>query len=186
MKTVSLSGAPRAHVGKRDAKSQRYAGKVPCVLYGGKEQVHFSTLATSFKPIIFTPETFLIEIDIEGNKHLAILQDIQYHPVSDEVLHADFFEVNQEKPIVVSIPVKLTGTSPGVIRGGKLTLKFNKLKVKGLIRDIPDFIEISITNLDVGQSIKVKDVAIENLRILDLSTAVIAEVKTARGVVAGE
>jgi large subunit ribosomal protein L25 len=167
MKTVSLSGALRAHVGKRDAKSQRYEGKVPCVLYGGKEQVHFSTDATNFKRIIFTPETFLIDI-------------------SNEVLHADFFEVNLEKPIVVSVPVKLTGTSPGVIRGGKLTLKFKKLKVKGLIKDLPDFIEISVSNLDVGQTIKVKDLSFENLRFLDRSTTVVAEVKTARGVVASE
>jgi len=114
------------------------------------------------------------------------LQDIQYHPVSDEVLHADFFEVNLEKPIVVSVPVKLTGTSPGVIRGGKLTLKFKKLKVKGLIKDLPDFIEISVSNLDVGQTIKVKDLSFENLRFLDRSTTVVAEVKTARGVVASE
>jgi large subunit ribosomal protein L25 len=186
MKTVSLSGALRAHVGKKDAKTQRYEGKVPCVIYGGKDQVHFSTDATSFKPIIFTPETFVIDINIDGKNYLTILKDIQYHPVSDEVLHADFYEVSPEKPIVVSIPVKLTGTSPGVIRGGKLTQKLNKLKIKGLIKDLPDYLNVSISNLDVGQSIKIKDLAFDNLRFLDLSTAVIAEVKTARGVVAGE
>lgn len=186
MKTVSLSGALRAHVGKKDAKTQRYEGKVPCVIYGGKDQVHFSTDATSFKPILFTPETFIIDINIEGKNYLTILKDIQYHPVSDEVLHADFYEVSAEKPIVVFIPVKLTGTSPGVIRGGKLTQKFNKLKVKGLIKDLPDFLEISISKLDVGQTIKVKDLAFDNIRFLDISSTVIAEVKTARGVVAGE
>lgn len=186
MKTVSLSGSLREGVGKKDAKGIRYQGKVPCVLYGGKEQVHFTTDATSFKAILFTPETFVIEININNKKHLAILKDIQYHPVSDEVLHADFYEVSNDKPVVVSIPVKLTGTSPGVIRGGKLKLKFNKLKLKGLISDIPDYINIDVSKMNIGQNIKVKDLEFENLSFLDMPSAVITDVRTARGVVAAD
>jgi len=186
MKTVSLSGSLRENVGKRDAKGLRYQGKVPCVLYGGKEQVRFTTDEPNFKPILFSPETFVIEINIDGNKHLAILKDIQYHPVGDQVLHADFYEVSDTKPVVVSIPVKTSGTAPGVIRGGKLKVKLTKVKVKGLIQDIPDYMDINVSKLNIGQSVKVKDMKFEKLTMLDMPNLVIVDVKTARGVVATE
>lgn len=186
MKKVSLSGSPRENVGKKDAKEVRSQGKVPCVLYGGKEQVHFSLDASEFKTLLFTPDTFLIEITIDGKVHQTILQDIQYHPVSDKVLHADFFEIQKGKPITVALPVALTGTSPGVIQGGKMRLKIRKLKVKGLLDDIPEKIEISISKLKIGQSVKVKDVQLEKLNLVDPASAVIVDVKTARGLSAEE
>jgi len=182
MKTVSLSGSLRENVGKKDAKMQRYAAKVPCVLYGGKEQVHFSTDAVNFKPILFTPETFLIKITIGDKSYDAILKDVQYHPVEDNVLHADFYQVEADKPVVVSLPVKVAGTSPGVIRGGKLKVKLSRLKVKGLIAKIPEFIEINISKLNVGQGVKVKDLSFENLTILELPNNVVLDVKVARGI----
>jgi large subunit ribosomal protein L25 len=182
MKTVSLSGSLRENVGKKDAKMQRYAAKVPCVLYGGKEQVHFSTDAVNFKPILFTPETFLIKITIGDKSYDAILKDVQYHPVEDNVLHADFYQVEADKPVVVSLPVKVAGTSPGVIRGGKLKVKLSRLKVKGLIANIPEFIEINISKLNVGQGVKVKDLSFENLTILELPNNVVLDVKVARGI----
>jgi large subunit ribosomal protein L25 len=183
MKKVSLSGSLRGNVGKRDAKGLRYEGKVPCVLYGGAEQVHFHVDQASFKPILFTPETYLIMIEIDGKTYKAILKDVQYHPVGDHVLHADFFEVKDDKPVVVALPVKVKGTSPGVIRGGKLKIKLTRLNVKALLAHMPEFIELNISKLNVGHTIKVKDVKIANVTMLDNQNAVIVEVKAARGIV---
>ncbi len=181
MKTVSLSGSLRENVGKKDAKALRNEGKVPCVLYGGKDQIHFTADAASFKPIIFTPETFLIEIDVDGKKYNAILQDVQYHPLSDKLLHADFLLASADKPITVYLPVKHKGTSPGVIRGGKLKLKLNKVRVKGLINDLPEYIMVDISKLQIGQSIKVRDLKLENVSFLSPASAVIIDVKMSRG-----
>lgn len=186
MKTVSLSGSLRENVGKKDAKALRYAGKVPCVLYGGKDQVHFTAEVAAFKHIIFTPETYLINLEIGGKKYQAILQDVQYHPLSDNLLHADFLLIQDSKKVTVSLPVKVKGAAPGVLRGGKLNVKLTKIKLKGLVKDIPEFIEINVSKLDIGQSIKVKDLSIANIIMLSPSTAVIADVKTARGAVGDE
>ncbi|MBK9291717.1 MAG: 50S ribosomal protein L25/general stress protein Ctc [Bacteroidetes bacterium] len=184
MKTVSLSGVLRAHVGKKDAKSLRNEGRVPCALYGNNtEQVLFSIDAKAFKPVIHTPETYLIELNIDGKAHKAVLKEVQYHPVSDKVLHVDFYEVREDKPVLVSLPVVLKGTSPGVIRGGKLKLKMKRLNVKGLIANMPENITVDISKLNVGQAIKVKDLKTENVTIADNANNVIVEVKTARGVV---
>ena len=178
-----MSGSLRENVGKKDAKTLRYAGKVPCVLYGGEEQVHFQMDQTNFKTILFTPETFIIDIKVGKKTYKALLKDVQYHPVGDLVLHADFFEVNPEKPVVVSLPVKVKGTSPGVIRGGKLKVKLTRLSVKGLISNMPDFIEINISKLNVGQNIKIKNLQFDNLTFLGNSNAVVVEVMAARGIV---
>jgi len=183
MKSVSLSGSLRENVGKKDAKSLRNAGRVPCVLYGGEQQIQFHADAAGFKPILFTPETYVINIVIGDKTYKSVLKDVQYHPVGDHVLHADFYEIIEDRPVVVSLPVKVKGTSPGVIRGGKLKVKLPRLSVKGLVGFVPEFIEINISKLNVGQTIKVKDISIANLSILDDANAVVAEVKTARGVV---
>lgn len=184
MKTVSLSGVPRAHVGKKDAKGLRNEGRVPCVLYGNDtEQVLFHIDAKAFKPVINTPETYLIEITVGDKVHKAVLKEVQYHPVSDNVLHVDFYEVRSDRPVLVSLPVVLKGTAPGVIRGGKLKLKMKRLNVKGLIGHMPENITVDISKLNVGQTIKVKDLKLENIDITDNANSVIVEVKTARGVV---
>jgi len=186
MKTVSLSGSLRENVGKKDAKAVRNAGKVPCVLYGGKEQVHFTADIAAFKPIIFTPESYLVNLEIDGKKYHAILQDVQYHPLSDNLLHADFLMVQDSKPLTVSLPVKIKGAAPGVLKGGKLKVKLTKIKLKGLVKDIPEFIEINVSKLDIGMSVKVRDLSIDNITLLSPGSAVITDVKTARGAGADE
>jgi large subunit ribosomal protein L25 len=184
MKSVSMSGSLRGNVGKKDAKKQRREEKVPCVLYGGKEQIHFTVDVADFKKIIFTPEVYLIKLNINGNEFDAILQDVQYHPVTDSVLHADFLQVIPGKPVVIGIPLEFEGVAPGVLKGGRLVKKVRKLKVKGLIEEMPDKIKISISKLDIGDSTRVKDVIFGNLEFLDTPNAEIVGVKTARTVVA--
>ena len=182
MKTVKLSGSLRENVGKKDAKSQRRAGRVPCVLYGGQEQVHFSADEKEFIPIVFTPEVMFIEIDLQGKTHKAILQDIQYHPVSDKIVHADFLELHDDKEIKLSVPVVATGTCKGVLRGGKLVQRLRKLPLKALPGNMPESIPVDITNLNIGQSIKVKDLKVKNVIVLSNPFNTIISVKTARGV----
>lgn len=186
MKSVSMSGAPRAHVGKKDAKKQRRDEKVPCVLYGGKEQTHFTLDVADFKKIIFTPEVFLVQLNIDGKEVNAILQDVQYHPVTDSILHADFLEVIPGKAVVVGIPVEFEGVAPGVLKGGRLVKKVRKIKVKGVIEELPDKIKINISKLDIGNSIRVKDVKVGNLEFLDTPNAEIVGVKTARTILTPE
>ncbi len=182
MKTVSLSGSLRENVGKKDAKAQRVAGKVPCVIYGGKEQIHFSTDEVNFKPILYSPSSYLINIDVDGKKYMTILQDVQSHPVSDHLLHVDFLEIDEKKPVVISVPIRVSGTSPGVLKGGKLVKKFRKLKVKALVKNLPDEVEISISDLDINQSVKVGDLKMDNVEFLDLKSAVIVTVQVTRNV----
>src|SRR5687768_11357921 len=133
MKTVSLSGSPRANVGKVDATAVRAKGHVPCVIYGAGEQIHFSADIRDFKNIIFTPDTNLVEISVDGKKYLTVLQEAQYHKLNDKLIHADFLAVSADKPVSVQLPVKAIGQSEGVKAGGKLIVKMRKLKVKGLI-----------------------------------------------------
>ncbi len=182
MKTVSMSGSLRGNVGKKDAKAQRNAGKVPCVIYGGKEQIHFSADETAFKPILYTPASHLIKVSIDGKEYLTILQDLQSHPVSDRILHADFLELNPEKPVIIPIPIRLTGVSPGVLLGGKLVKKFRKLKAKALIQNLPDEIEISIKKLEINQSIKVADIKVKDVELLDIPSAIVVSVVSTRNV----
>jgi large subunit ribosomal protein L25 len=181
MKRVSMSGSHRENVGKKDAKAQRKAGKVICVLYGGEEQISFTLPADLFNKIIFTPEVYIIDLEIGDKKYAALLQDVQYHPVSDRVLHADFLQVLEKKAIRVAMPVKITGTSPGVIAGGRLNLKKRKLNLKGLINDIPENIVVDISKIKIGDSIHVKNIEIKGIKVLDNPSNVILNVKTARG-----
>ncbi|RLD54522.1 MAG: 50S ribosomal protein L25 [Bacteroidetes bacterium] len=182
MKTVSLSGSLRENVGKKDAKKQRREGNVVCVIYGGKEQVHFTIEEMAFSKIIFTPEVYLVKIQLNGKEYSAILQDIQYHPVSDKVLHADFLEIFPDKAVTIGVPVIFEGLAPGILQGGKLFKKIRKLKAKGLTKDLPDNILVNIGELNIGDAVRVKDVVNEELEFLDTPNAVIVMVKTARGV----
>lgn len=186
MKQVSLSGSLRGDVGKKDAKALRKAGKVPCVIYGGKKQIHFSVDETSFKPILYTPNSYLINVNVDGKEYLTVLQDLQSHPVSDHILHADFLELTPGKPVTIPVPIKVTGVSPGVLGGGKLVKKFRKLKVKAMIENLPDEIEVSISKLKLNQSIKISDLKIENVELLDVKSAVILNVISVRNIEAEE
>ena len=186
MNSVSLSGSLRENVGKKDAKKLRAQGLVPCVIYGNGREVRFYTEAKSFKTILFTPETYIIDFTIDGQVYRTILQDIQYHPISDEVLHADFLEVTEEKPITVTLPVRTEGTSPGVMRGGKLKVRIPRLKVKGLIKDLPAFVMVNISELNVNQAIRVKDVVIENVTPLVAANNIVCDVKAKKSAVTEE
>lgn len=180
MKTISISGSVRQNVGKRDAKELRYQGQVPCVLYGGKEQVHFSVFEADLKNLVYTPEVYFVELNIDGKKFKATMQDIQFHPLTDLINHIDFMEVFEEKPVTMMLPVKFSGTSPGVKMGGKLVHKIKKLKVKALPKDMLDNITISIEGLELGKMIRVGDVSVPNLTILDAKANSIVSVETSR------
>lgn len=187
MKTVSLSGSLRENVGKKDAKALRRAEMVPCVMYGaGQEQIHFATEAKNFKKILFTPECYIINFTINGKTYSTILQEAQYHPVTDNVMHADFLIVNENNPITVVLPIALEGTPAGVMRGGKMKQGIKKIKVTGLIKDLPDYVRINISALNINEAIKVKDLVIENVTPVTPGYTVIVAVNTARGVVAEE
>jgi large subunit ribosomal protein L25 len=183
MKTVSLSGSLRGSVGKKDAKLQRRAGKIPCVLYGGPEQIHFVADEKSFSKILFTPEVNLIRITIDGKEYDTIYQEIQFHPVTDKLLHVDFLQVLPDKPVTIAIPVKSEGVSPGVLKGGRLEKKMRKVKIRALIKDLPDFIMVDISPMDIGDSARVGDLKIPNVTFLDAPNNVIIGVRTARQVI---
>ena len=182
MKTVSMSGSLRENVGKKDTKALRKAEMVPCVMYGsGEEQVHFATEAKNFKKLLFTPETFVIDFTVGGKTYKTILQDVQYHPVTDEVLHADFLIVKENKPVTVSLPIALEGSAAGVMRGGKPKKGIRKVKVCGLIKDLPDYVVVNISGVNINEAIKVKDLSIENVTPVTPGYTVIYAVNMARG-----
>ena len=157
MKTIEIIGYNRANLGKNESKKLRNDGNVPCVVYGGKKQIHFHSPMILFRELIYSPGANFIELNIEGEKIKAILQDVQFHPVSDIILHADFLELNEEKLIKMEIPVSFTGDAPGVQQGGKILTRLRKLTVSSLPKHMPEFIEIDISELELGKSIKVGD-----------------------------
>lgn len=183
MKTVQLSGSPRANVGKKDAKALRNEGRVPAVLYGSSDQIHFHVRDVDMEKIVFSPDVFQIELDIDGTKKKAIIQDIQIHPVTDRIVHVDFLELVDNKPVKVNIPVTLSGRSKGVLNGGRLQQIFRTLKVEGLPKDIPAVIDIDITNIRIGESRRVSDLNIPGVSILHALNSVVVSVKMARGAV---
>ena len=181
MKVAQLSGSSRANVGKKDAKALRDAGQVPCVLYGQGTQTHFSVKDITIEKMVYNPDVFQFELDIDGKKTKAIIQEIQQHPVTDKVMHVDFLELDAKKPVKVALPVRLTGSSRGVMAGGKLMQVFRRLKVVGLPGELPDAITIDITKLRIGQSVRVGDLETEGLKFVDAKNAVVVAVKMARG-----
>ena len=186
MKTVSLSGSLRTNVGKSDANALRAKGQVPCVIYGAGEQIHFHADERAFKNIIYTPETNMVEINVDGKSYKTVLQEAQFHKVNDKLIHADFLQIVDGKPVTVSLPVKTTGQAEGVKAGGKLNVKLRKLKVKGLINKLPENIELNIETLGIGKSISVGDIKLEGVEILHPKNIAVVSVKTTRNVVAAE
>jgi large subunit ribosomal protein L25 len=184
MKTVSISGSPRANVGKKDAKALRGAKSIPCVLYGGKEQIHFSVAEPDFKNILYTPHACTVSINLDGNSHNAIVQEAQFHKVNESLLHVDFLEIISGKAITMNIPVKTIGTSPGVRSGGRLVKKLKTLKVKALAEKMPDTIDISIEKMEIGNSIRVSDLKLEGLTFLNAPNVTVISVETTRAAVA--
>ena len=186
MKTVALTGELRTDLGTKHSRAMRNEGKVPCVLYGGGDHIHFYVYSPDFKALVYTPNTYKVQLTIDGKKYMSILHDMQFHPVNEAILHADFLAVDEKKPITVSIPVLIEGNSPGVRAGGKLIQKIQRLKIKGLISNIPDSINVNIDQLDLGQSIKVKNVEVSNIELLDNKDNAIVTVKMTRNVVKEE
>jgi large subunit ribosomal protein L25 len=181
MKTILLKGESRGELGTRTAKALRSEGKVPCVIYSeGKEATHFAVYQADFKNLVYTPNVYKVRINLDGQNHEAILQDIQFHPVSDAILHADFMTVDATKKVIMEIPIRVVGNSPGIRGGGNLVIKINRLRVRGLIADMPDFIDVTIDSLEIGQSAKVRQISIEKLEILDAQENAIVSVKTTR------
>ena len=180
MKAVFMSGSSRSNVGKKDAKALRVEGLVPCVLYGGDSQIHFSVNATQFKPLLFTPDVHTVDLEIDGKSYKAVLQDIQYHNMKDNVIHADFLQLHENKPVIIQIPVRTTGNSAGIRAGGKLVTKLRKLKVRALLSDLPDFINIDITPLEIGMGVKVREVIAPGLTLLDAQNVDVVAVTATR------
>lgn len=180
MKQIEIIGYERANLGKTEAKQLRNEGNVPCVMYGGKEQVHFHSPMILFRDLVYTPDAYMVNLNIEGNEYQAILQDVQFHPVSDVIVHADFLEVSDQKPIKINIPVRTTGTAPGVQDGGKLYVNQRHLLIKALPADMPDEILLDVSKLMLGKSIKVVDLKSDGFEILTSDLISVASVETPR------
>lgn len=187
MKTLELNGSPRADFGKKASKNVRNGGNVPCVLYGGEENLHFQVKKEDLRALLYTPAVHLVKLNIAEKSYMSILQDVQFHPVSDEPIHLDFMQIFENKPILIEVPVKLNGLAAGVKGGGKLSLDMRKLKVKALYKNIPDFLEIDITNLELGKTVQVGDLKFDNMELMNTKNAVVCAVKltrVARGIAA--
>lgn len=180
MKSIAISGSPRENVGKRDAKELRYKGLVPAVLYGGENQYHIAVSAADLRGLVYSPDAQFVELDIAGKKYKAIAQEIQFHPLNEQVVHIDFLQLFDDKVVSMNIPIKLTGVSPGVRAGGKLTQKLRALRVKALPNDMPQVIEVKIGHLEVGKSVRVEEVKIEKVRILNNADDTIVSVVMSR------
>ena len=180
MKSIAIKGSKRESVGKKATKALRNAGAVPCVIYGGENPIHFSAPELAFKNLVYTPDAHTVEIEVEGTTIRAILQDIQFHPVTDRILHIDFYQIFDDKEVTMIIPVKFTGNSKGVLNGGVLRKVNRKLKVKALPDNLPDYIQAEITELKIGNKLYVTSIDQENFKIQHPDNTVICQVKTSR------
>lgn len=180
MKTIEIKAVSREHFGKKSTNSLRAEGNVPCVMYMEKKNLHFYAHENAFRGLVYTPEVYLVSLVVEGKSYNAVMKEIQWHPVTDRILHIDFMQVSEEKPVTIDIPLKITGESVGVKAGGKLRVKRRTLKVKGLTKHIPDHLTIDITNIGIGQSVKIGDLNYENLEIIDNKRAMIVSVDVSR------
>jgi large subunit ribosomal protein L25 len=180
MKTIEIKGSFRTALGKKDSKLIRKTGNVPCVIYGKEKNIHFHAHENSFKGLVYTPEAHLVKLIIEDKEFNVVLKDMQFHPVKDNILHADFIEILDNKPVVINIPVKVSGDSAGVIAGGKLVIKKRNLKVKGLAKDLPESLPIDITELKIHESVKVGDLSYEKIELLDPKKLMVLTIATSR------
>ena len=180
MKSITIKGSERESVGKAATRTLRNAGMVPCVLYGGDQPVHFTAEEIAFKNLVYTPNVHTVVIELAGGTQNAILQDIQFHPVSDKILHIDFYRLQDDKEITMEVPVKVTGTSPGVLGGGILRLNQRKLKVRALPANLPDFVEANISELEMGNKLYITKLETNNFKLLNPDNTVVAQVRISR------
>lgn len=180
MKTIEIKGTERKEVGKKSTQELRKKGEVPCVLYGGKEVIHFSAGENEFRHLVYTPNAYIVNLNVGKKTTQAIMKEIDFHPVSDKILHIDFYEISEDKKISIAIPVKLSGTSKGVLEGGKMMLKQRKLNVRAFAKDLPDTLDIDVTNMTLGKTKKVGELSFDNLELLDPKNNVVATVRLTR------
>jgi large subunit ribosomal protein L25 len=180
MKSITIKGSERESVGKKATKALRDAGMVPCVIYGGKQPVHFAAEEKAFKSLVYTPNAHTVVVDLNGKTTDAILQDIQFDPISDKILHIDFFQLDEKKEIIMEVPVKIVGTSPGVLLGGDLRLNQRRLKVKALPKNLPDFVEANISELQMGNKLYVTKLEVNNFKLMHPDNTVVCQVKISR------
>lgn len=182
MKTLELKGQKRENIGKRGSKDLRIAEMVPCVIYGGAGTVHFSAQLADLKNFIYSPEVYFASIDVEGTTYKGVMREVQFNPVTDLVNHVDFLEVSETKKVRMSLPIKVVGNSAGVRAGGKLITNLRKLNIEALPKDLPDFIEIDISNMNIGDKMRVSDMNLKGVTFLDAKNVVIATVSITRQV----
>jgi large subunit ribosomal protein L25 len=180
MKTIAISAERRTELGKKSTRDLRNNDHVPCVMYGGAEVLHFHAHENDFRQLVYTPSAFIVEVDLDGKKHKAVLQELQFHPVTDKLFHLDFVEVFDDKPVTVEIPIKLEGAAIGLKDGGKPRQRRRVLKVRGLVEHLPDVLEIDITDVAIGDVIKIGDLSYDNLEVLDPSRSMIFAVVSSR------
>ncbi|APA64655.1 50S ribosomal protein L25/general stress protein Ctc [Maribacter sp. 1_2014MBL_MicDiv] len=181
MKSITIKGSERESVGKKATKALRNAGKVPCVVYGGDKPLHFSADELTFRDLVYTPNAHTVAIELEDKETVnAVLQDIQFHPVTDAIIHIDFYQLFDDKMVTMNIPVRLQGNSPGVRNGGRLLFRKRKLAIKALPSKLPDFFDIDISKLRIGQNISVGSLLSDDFTILHPENQVVVQVKTAR------
>ena len=186
MKSITIKGSQRESVGKKATKALRNAGMVPCVVYGGDEPISFTAEEIAFKNLVYTPDVHTVVINLGGTKVSAILQDIQFHPVTDRILHVDFYQIFDDKEVTMEIPVRTKGNSRGVRSGGTLRIVTRKLRVKALPENLPDFIEADITEMRIGNKMYVTAVSADNFKIMHPDNTVICQVRTSRVAIVDE
>lgn len=180
MKTIEIKGSLRTELGKKSSKQIRKAEGVPCVIYAKENNIHFQAPEIAFKKLVYTHEAYLVDLNIDNKVYKTVLQDIQFHPVSDRIIHADFIQIFEDKPVIISVPVSVHGVSIGVLAGGKLSIKKRSLKIKGLPKELPEFIPVDITDLKIHDNVKVGDISIKNVELLDMRKAVVVAIATSR------
>ena len=186
MKSITIKGSKRESVGKVATKALRNAGMVPCVIYGGDKPVHFSAEEKAFKKLVYTPDVFTASLNVDGQKIAAVLQDIQFHPVTDRIIHVDFYQLFDDKEITMKIPVKLTGTSPGVLNGGSLRFTNRKVKVKALPANLPDSVTADISGLKIGSKLVISSLLTDGYTFMHPDNTVVVQVRTSRNATAEE
>jgi large subunit ribosomal protein L25 len=184
MKTIELKGAGRVSLTKTAVKKLRVEGEVPCVLYGeGGKNVHFSVPERSLKDLVYTPTAYLVKLSVDGTAYTAVMRELQFHPVTDKILHIDFFPVHEDRPVAIDVPITISGNSEGVRQGGKLQVITRRLKVSALPKYLPDALNVDITNLSIGKTIVVGDLKYENVNILNPKVTIICAVKVTRAAI---
>ena len=187
MKSITINGSKRESVGKKSTKALRNAGQVPCVIYGGDTPLHFSAPELAFSKLVYTSKAHTVVVTLDSGEKLdAVLQDIQFHPVTDRILHIDFYQLFNDKPIAMNIPVNIVGNSIGVKMGGNLQKNQRKLRIKALPTNLPDYIEIDISKLEIGQRVYIREILNDSYTFLQPESTAIVQVKTSRTAVGGD